>query len=75
MSTRIYAVQSTTTDEFRLVEASSKQAALRHVSESLYNVDVANQKTLVAAMQAGIEVEVAGAPAESDNGDEPQQGE
>lgn len=63
MTTRIYAVQSATGDDFRLVEAASKQAALRHVTESLYNVDVANQKTLVAAMQAGVVVEVAGAQA------------
>lgn len=59
MATRIYAVQGP--DTFRLVEASSKQTALRHVAKDLINVEVANQKTLVAAMQDGIKVEQAGA--------------
>lgn len=59
MATRIYAVQSG--DIFRLVEASSKQVALRHVAKDLIHVEVATQKTLVAAMQDGIKVEQAGA--------------
>lgn len=58
MSTRIYAVQAG--DIFRLVEASTKQAALRHVAKDLITVEVANQKTLVAAMQDGVKVEQAG---------------
>ena len=58
MSTRIYAVQGP--DTFRLVEAGSKQAALRHVAKDLFNVEVANQKTLVGAMTDGVKVEVAG---------------
>ena len=57
MSTRIYAVQAG--EVFRLVEANSKQAALRHVAKDLINVSVANQKTLVAAMQDGVRVESA----------------
>lgn len=55
MTTRIYAVQSG--DVFRLVEAGSKHAALRHVARDLMNVFVADQKTLVAAMQDGVKVE------------------
>lgn len=57
MSTRIYAVQAA--DVFRLVEASSKQSALRHVAKDLINVEVATQKTLVAAMTDGVRVEQA----------------
>lgn len=61
MSTRIYAVQAG--DVFRLVEAGSKHSALRHVAKDLINVEVATQKTLVAAMQDGIRVEQANAEA------------
>ena len=60
MSTRIYSVQSTTGDGFHLVEAATKNAALRHVAEGLFQVEVANQRTLVAAMQDGVKIEVAG---------------
>ena len=59
MSTRIYAVQAG--DIFRLVEASTKNAALRHVAKDLITVEVATQKTLVGAMTDGIKVEQAGA--------------
>jgi hypothetical protein len=59
MATRIYAVQAG--DIFKLVEASTKQSALRHVAKDLITVEVANQKTLVAAMQDGVKVEQAGA--------------
>lgn len=55
MSTRIYAVQAG--DVFRLVEANTKNAALRHVAKDLIQVEVANQKTLVAAMTDGVRVE------------------
>ena len=61
MTTRIYSVQSTTGDGFHLVEASTKNAALRHVAEGLFHVEVASQRTLVAAMQDGVKIEVAGA--------------
>jgi len=57
MATRIYAVQAG--EIFRLVEASSKHTALRYVAKDLINVDVADQKTLVAAMQDGVRVELA----------------
>lgn len=55
MTTRIYAVQGP--DAFRLIEASSKHAALRHVARDILTVEVANQKTLVGAMQDGVKVE------------------
>lgn len=55
MTTRIYAVQAG--DSFRLVEANTKAAALRHVASDLIKVEIANQKTLVAAMQDGVRVE------------------
>jgi len=61
MTTRIYSVASTTGEGFHLVEAATKNAALRHVAEGLFHVEVANQKTLVAAMQDGVKIEVAGA--------------
>ena len=59
MVTRIYAVGAG--EIFRLVEATNKAAALRHVAKDLINVEVASQKTLVAAMQDGVRVERAGA--------------
>jgi hypothetical protein len=59
MATRIYAVQAG--DIFKLVEAGSKQAALRHVAKDLITVEVATQKTLVGAMTDGVKVEQAGA--------------
>jgi hypothetical protein len=55
MTTRIYAVQGP--DTFRLIEAGTKAAALRHVARDIIRVEVANQKTLVAAMQDGVKVE------------------
>ena len=55
MATRIYAVQGP--DAFRLIEAGSKNAALRHVARDILTVEVASQKTLVAAMQDGVRVE------------------
>lgn len=61
MTTRIYSVISNVPGHgFHLVEAATKNAALRHVAEGLFQVEVANQKTLVAAMQDGVKIEVAG---------------
>jgi hypothetical protein len=59
MTTHIYAVQGP--DSFRLVEANSKHAAFRHVARDILTVERASQKTLVAAMQDGVKIEVAGA--------------
>jgi hypothetical protein len=58
MTTRIYAVQGN--DSFHLVEASTKNAALRHVAEKHFEVTVATQKTLVGAIQDGVQIEQAG---------------
>ena len=58
MKTSIYAVQGPTL--FRLIEATSKQAALRFVARDILTVERASQKTLVAAMNDGIKVELAG---------------
>lgn len=61
MTTRIYSVISNVPGHgFHLVEAATKNAALRHVAEGLFNVEVASQRTLVAAMQDGVKIEVAG---------------
>jgi hypothetical protein len=59
MSTRIYAVEGP--QGFHLVEAGTKVGALRHVAEKHFTVSVANQKTLVAAMKDGVQIETAGA--------------
>ena len=59
MSTRIYAVEGP--QGFHLVEAGTKVGALRHVAEKHFSVSVANQKTLVAAMKDGVQIETAGA--------------
>lgn len=59
MATRIYAVQAG--NVFKLVEANTKNAALRHVAKDLITVEVATQRTLVAAMKDGVQVETAGA--------------
>ncbi len=58
----IYAVQAP--GQFRLVEATSKQAALRHVARNILTVERASQKTLVAAIQDGVKVEFAGEDSE-----------
>ena len=58
MSTRIYAVRDG--QDFHLVKASTKQSALRHVAAKRYLITVADQETLVEAIQDGVQVEVAG---------------
>ena len=47
-----------------LVKATHQAAALRHVADSRYKVDVASQDDLVSAVTAGVKVETAGEPAE-----------
>lgn len=68
MMTHIYAVQGA--GSFRLVEASSKQVALRHVARDILTVELASQKTLVTAMRNGVKVEFAGAKPPADSADE-----
>jgi hypothetical protein len=56
--TRIYSIEpKSSPDQLHLVEASSKASALRYVAEQIYAVRVADQKTLVSAIQEGVAVE------------------
>jgi len=55
--TRIYSVTGKTT---RLVRAASQSQALRHVAQSEFGIRVATQDDIVASMQAGSVIEVAG---------------
>lgn len=55
MKTKIYAVESD--QKLRLVEAINKQAALRHVAQSDYTVQIADQTTLIEAGRNGVQVE------------------
>jgi len=59
MSTRIYVVTDTGAQTFhgRLVRASTRAQALRHVVEPRFAVDVASQQTLVDLLGEGITVE------------------
>lgn len=57
--TRIYAVQRNASGTMRLVRATSQAQALRHVAVDEYDVDVATQDQLVAAVGAGVQVETA----------------
>lgn len=71
--TRIYAVtpkDATATPEPRLIEASSRSQALRHATVGMFDVRPASAKETVAAMSAGIQVEIAGAepPVDSEGG-------
>jgi hypothetical protein len=64
MTTRIYSVQSA--NDFHLVEATTKNAALRHIAEKHFEVSVADQKTLVGAIQDGVKIEKVGEIAQSE---------
>jgi len=58
MSSRIYYVKGK--DSFHLVDAGTKVGALRHVAEKHFEVGVADQRTLVAAMRDGVKIETTG---------------
>jgi hypothetical protein len=58
VSTRIYAVSNE--NEYYLVEATTRSAAVRHVAQRRYEVNIATAKDIVGAMNAGVKVEVAG---------------
>lgn len=63
MSTRIYAVydeRTLDTDGQRLVRASTRSRALRHVAQGIFTVVVASQDELVELLGQGIKVEDAG---------------
>lgn len=57
MKTRIYSIEAKHADGFFLVEAASKATALRHVAEQVYDIKVADQRTLVDAIRAGIQID------------------
>lgn len=57
MKTRIYAIEAKHADGFFLVEAATKSTALRHVAEQAYKIQVADQRTLVEAIRAGIQID------------------
>lgn len=61
---RIYAVTNTATKTTRLIEASSKSAALSHAVKTTLTVDLATQAQCVSLSKDGVEVEKAEAPAE-----------
>lgn len=59
MGTRIYVVTDTGAQPLRsrLVRASTRAKALRHVAENRFAVDVASQQTLVDLLGEGVAVE------------------
>lgn len=59
MSTRIYVVQDTETDEKALVRAGNQSQALRHVVKNRFAVGVASQDALVELLEGGAAVETA----------------
>lgn len=64
MSTRIYVVQDTETDEKALVRAANQAQALRHVVKNRFAVGLASQDTLVELLESGATVETASAEQE-----------
>jgi len=66
MSTRIYVVHDTRANPTgnRLVRATSKNQALRHVAQDAFAVDIAKQNSLVFLLEQGVKVEDAGAESE-----------
>jgi len=65
MSTRIYVVQDTETDEKALVRAANQAQALRHVVKNRFAVGVASQDELVTLLEGGTTVETASNEQES----------
>lgn len=61
--TRIYVVKDTDLHSRTLVRASSQAQAVRHVTKSRFEVEVASQDTIVSLMEAGLKVETAAAEA------------
>lgn len=64
MAERIYIVYGP--QGTRLVKASLRQQALSHVANSTFNISVASQDDLVAAITEGIRVEQYRAPEQAD---------
>lgn len=55
-TTRIYAVTNRSTSSLTLVRATSGSQAVRRVARGLFDVAVASQETIVAALQDGAKV-------------------
>lgn len=62
MANKLYTVKAA--DAVRLVSASNKVAALRHIAQSVFEVSLAKDSELIQLTKAGVEVEYAAAPAE-----------
>lgn len=65
MSTRIYVVQDTETNEKALVRAANQSQALRHIVKHRFAVAVASQDELVKLLEHGTSVETASAEQET----------
>lgn len=57
MSTRIYLVTDTETNQHRLIRAANQAQAIRHAAASRFDVEVAGQDDLVSLLAAGKTVE------------------
>lgn len=57
MSTRIYLITDTETDEHRLARAANQAQAIRHVAQSRFDIEVAGQFDLVSLLAVGKVVE------------------
>lgn len=55
-TTRIYAVKNRATGSVSLVRATSASQGVRRVTRDLFDVAVASQETIVAALQDGAKV-------------------
>ncbi|HET7663864.1 MAG TPA: hypothetical protein VFK31_09525 [Rhodanobacteraceae bacterium] len=67
-TTRIYTVWNKADPlKPRLVRASNKSQALRHVAEDTFGVSVASQEALLDCIQRGVDVEDAGKAEESES--------
>ena len=64
--TRIYLVRDIATGHQRLIRAGTPAQAVRHAARSQFNVEVASQDDLVAALSAGVSVEEHGFAAEDE---------
>lgn len=57
MATRVYVVEKTNGTEQRLVRATYKHMAVRHVAEHQYRARVASKDDLVSLITSGVRVE------------------
>ena len=64
--TRLYRVLNNTTQQVRLIEAATPQAARAHASSTEYAVCIPEQRDIFNLAQAGVQIEVAGGGDPSD---------